>query len=160
VSAPLSDGTVIRAVRSEDVPQVIALVSATLAEFGLRFGEGSVTDEELGRLPGSYEDRGGAFWVAMEGGTLLGTCAAFPVAPDTFELRKMYLQPAARGRRLGQRLLDECVAWVRSHGGRRLVLDTTEQMKRAIAFYEAHGFVRDDAQIRGSRCSRGYIRKL
>jgi hypothetical protein len=37
-----------------------------------------------------------------------------------------------------------------------VVLDTTHSMSAAIAFYERNGFVRDDAQIRGARCSRGY----
>jgi hypothetical protein len=41
-----------------------------------------------------------------------------------------------------------------------MVLDTVEEMAHAIAFYEAHGFVRDDAQIRGARCTRGYSRSL
>jgi GNAT superfamily N-acetyltransferase len=94
---------------------------------------------------------------------MLGTCGVFPlqpVTPDTFELRKMYLRPAARGRGLGTQLLDVAVAWVKHRGGRRIVLDTVEAMTRAIAFYEAHGFVRDDEQIRGSRCSRGYVRML
>ena len=91
---------------------------------------------------------------------LLGTCGVFPVAPGTFELRKMYLHPSARGRGLGQQLLDESVRWTRLHGGRRIVLDTTERMDRAIAFYEANGFVRDDTEIRGARCSRGYTREL
>jgi len=40
------------------------------------------------------------------------------------------------------------------------VLDTTEAMQRAISFYEAHGFVRDDVHIRGPRCTRGYKREL
>jgi GNAT superfamily N-acetyltransferase len=72
----------------------------------------------------------------------------------------MYLSPDARGTGLGQRLLDEALAWTRAQGGETMVLDTTERMARAIRFYEANGFVRDDAQIRGSRCSRGYARKL
>ena len=145
----------IRPVRADDVPAVLALVATTLAEFGLEFGKGAKTDDELRALPGSYD--AGAFWVAVERGELLGTCGVFPVAPDTFELRKMYLSPASRGRGLGVQLLDVAVAWVREHGGRRIVLDTVEAMTRAIAFYEAHGFVRDDAQIRGSRCTRGYV---
>lgn len=41
-----------------------------------------------------------------------------------------------------------------------MVLDTTEAMGAAIAFYERHGFVRDDTQIRGARCTRGYVRRL
>jgi hypothetical protein len=33
-------------------------------------------------------------------------------------------------------------------------------MTRAITFYESQGFVRDDAQKRGARCTRGYLRVL
>ncbi|HUQ01752.1 MAG TPA: GNAT family N-acetyltransferase [Kofleriaceae bacterium] len=114
----------VREVTSADVPAVIELVSATLAEFGLTFGVGSPTDDQL------------------------------------HELRKMYLRPAARGARLGARLLDVALAWSRAQGAVRMVLDTTEGMTRAIAFYEANGFVRDDSYIRGARCSRAYVRAL
>lgn len=150
----------IRAVEQSDVPAVVALVADVLAEFGLEFGKGSPTDAELHGLPASYRDRGGAFWVARRGGTLLGTCGVFPVAPGTFELRKMYLGPDSRGLGLGKRLLEIAVAWTREHGGKRLVLDTVEQMTAAIAFYEANGFSRDDTQVRGARCTRGYVRDL
>ena len=152
----------VRFVSLADVPRVVALVRDTLAEFGLTFGEGSPTDDEVRKLPGSYADRGGAFWVAVDdaNGELLGTCGVFPLEVSTYELRKMYLSPAARGRGLGQRLLDEAIAWTRGQGGRRVVLDTTHEMKQAIAFYEKNGFARDDTQIRGSRCSRGYARGI
>ena len=150
----------VRFVRETDVAEVLSLVRDTLAEFGLQFGQGSSTDEELTRLPGSYEQAGGAFWVACDGPRLLGTCGVFLVEQGTFELRKMYLRPDARGLGLGKRLLDESVAWTRANGGRRMVLDTTEQMTRAIRFYEANGFVRDDAQIHDGRCTRGYRRDL
>ncbi|HEY1693106.1 MAG TPA: GNAT family N-acetyltransferase [Polyangiaceae bacterium] len=151
----------IRPVAAADVARVVEFVRTVLAEFGLRFGEGSKTDDELTRLPGSYADHGGAFWVAADdAGALFGTCGVFPVASAHYELRKMYLHPRSRGLGLGKRLLGEAVGWTRTRGGRAMVLDTTEQMERAIAFYEANGFVRDDAQIRGSRCSRGYRRDL
>jgi GNAT superfamily N-acetyltransferase len=150
----------VRPVAASDVAAVIELVATTLAEFGLEFGAGSATDDELRALPASYAERGGAFWVALRDGVLVGTCGVFPVAPGDFELRKMYLRPAARGLGLGEQLLATAIAWVRERDGRRIVLDTAEQMTRAIAFYEAHGFVRDDAQLRGSRCSRGYALSL
>jgi ribosomal protein S18 acetylase RimI-like enzyme len=72
----------------------------------------------------------------------------------------MYLAPEARGQGVGRRLLDAAKAFAVERGFRQLVLDTTEQMRAAIAFYERNGFVRDDSQIRGSRCSRGYILTL
>ena len=54
-------------------------------------------------------------------------------------------------------MLDTAVAWVRAQGGTRIGLDTIEAMTRAIAFYEANGFVRDDTQKRAARCTRGYL---
>lgn len=150
----------VRPVLAADVPAVVALVTEVLAEFGLTFGVGSATDDALRELPGSYDDAGGAFWIATDGARLLGTVAVFPVAPGVHELRKMYLHPASRGLGLGARLLDVAVAWSRTRGATRMVLDTVDEMARAIAFYEAHGFVRDDAQIRGARCTRGYSRAL
>jgi putative acetyltransferase len=149
---------VIREVVADDVPDVIRLVSETLSEFGLSFGQGAATDEQLHGLPASYD--GGAFWVAYDGSRLLGTCGLYPVAPNVYELRKMYLRPGARGLGLGKQLLDVALRWAREHGATHVVLDTIEKMTGAIAFYEAHGFVRDDTQIRGARCSRGYIRAL
>jgi putative acetyltransferase len=152
---------VIRPVVAADVPQVVALVRDTLAEFGLVFGEGAETDAPVLDLPRSYEATGGAFWVAVApNGDIVGTCGVAPVAPGDYELRKMYLRPDVRGAGVAQRLLDECVAWARARSGRRIVLDTIHEMDRAIRFYERNGFVRDDAQIRGSRCSRGYARVL
>ena len=149
----------IRAALRTDVPAIVALVTNVLGEFGLEFGSGATTDEQLRDLPDSYAAFGGAFWVATDD-RIVGMCGVFPIAPATFELRKMYLHPAARGRRLGARLLDVAIEWTRAHGGARIVLDTIEEMTRAIAFYEANGFVRDDCQIRGSRCTRGYSRTV
>ena len=150
----------VRPIEPGDVPGVLALVAEVLGEFGLEFGKGSPTDAELVELPASYTGQGGAFWVALRDGELLGTCGVFPVAPNTFELRKMYLRDASRGLGLGKRLLDTAVSWVRAQGGTRIVLDTIEAMTRAIAFYEANGFVRDDTQKRAARCTRGYLRVL
>jgi ribosomal protein S18 acetylase RimI-like enzyme len=53
-------------------------------------------------------------------------------------------------------LLDRAVAAARDRGARHVVLDTLHTMDAAVRLYERAGFVRDDAQIRGARCSRGY----
>lgn len=151
----------IRRVQIQDVPEVIEHVVRVLAEFGLEFGVGSATDDALRSLPGSYDDCGGAFWIAREDdGVLLGTCGVTRLDAERFELRKMYLLPQSRGRGLGSRLLELAVDWAQAHGAKRLVLDTTDAMTAAIAFYERSGFVRDDNEIRGSRCSRGYALTL
>jgi putative acetyltransferase len=147
----------VRAVTRSDVPAVVALVGTVLAEFGFTFGAGSDTDSQLLGLPESYEHSGGRFWIATQDGAgVIGTCGVYPVTARSFELRKMYLASAARGLGVGRRLLAESIAFAHERDADELVLDTTEQMTRARAFYEAHGFVRDDRQIRGARCTRGY----
>ncbi len=141
---------------AEDIPRVVDLVRATLAEFGLEFGKGAATDDQLLQLPGSYRDAGGEFFVAYEGDALIGTAGVAPVEEGVFELRKMYLSPSARGKGVGAALLKACLTHCRSRKAKRVVLDTTEKMTAAIAFYERNGFTRDDTQVRGARCSRGY----
>ncbi len=152
--------TTVRAVEPKDVNEVIALVRTTLGEFGIGFGEGAATDEQLLQLPGSYTDHGGAFFVALDEQRVIGTAGVALLGPGLFELRKMFLDPSVRGQGLGQQLFDACLAFARAQGGRRVVLDTTEKMSAAIAFYERNGFVRDDSQRRASRCNRGYRREL
>jgi putative acetyltransferase len=146
----------VREVAMTDVPEVKRLITKVLAEFGLQFGVGSTTDAQIDTLPDSYLAHGGNFWVARAEGLLLGTVGVFPIDARTMELRKMYLGHESRGRGVGKTLLRKAVAWTRAQGAAWMVLDTVEEMTRAIAFYEANGFVRDDAQVRGSRCTRGY----
>ncbi len=43
----------VRFVEARDVPAVVAHVAEVLAEFGLEFGKGSPTDDELHHLPAS-----------------------------------------------------------------------------------------------------------
>ena len=147
---------VIRAAETRDVDAAVEIVRDALAEHGMTFGVGSGTDEQLRALPASYTDRGGAFFVADDGGRVIGTAGVYPLEPNVFELRKMYLRKDARGRGVGAALFDACLAYCRARGARTVVLDTHDSMATAIAFYERRGFVRDDAQLRGPRCTRGY----
>ncbi|MBL9008541.1 MAG: GNAT family N-acetyltransferase [Myxococcales bacterium] len=147
----------VRPIERADVDAAVALVGDTLFEFGLQFGVGSDTDTGLWQLPASYTDHGGQFFVAVAGdGLVVGTAGVFPVEPRVYELRKMYLRPEVRGQHVGAQLFDACVAFCRQKQAQAVVLDTREDMRSAIAFYEKRGFVRDDSQRRGARCHRGY----
>ena len=57
------------------------------------------------------------------------------------ELKRMYLEPAARGRGAGRLLAEVSISVARSLGYRRLLLDTVARLGTAIAIYEALGFV-------------------
>jgi ribosomal protein S18 acetylase RimI-like enzyme len=52
----------------------------------------------------------------------------------------MWVAPECRGRRLGEALIDAVVAWARSRGCRRVLLDVADQNVAAIRLYARKGF--------------------
>jgi len=57
-------------------------------------------------------------------------------------------------------LFETIMAWAHTTRATQVVLDTVDEMRAAIRFYESRGFVRDDRWIRGARCSRGCVLTL
>jgi GNAT superfamily N-acetyltransferase len=81
-----------------------------------------------------------AAWIAEVGGERAG--CVFLVAKDaeTAQLRILLVDPAARGRHLGQRLVAACIEFARRAGYRRMMLWTNEPLAAARHIYLAAGF--------------------
>jgi ribosomal protein S18 acetylase RimI-like enzyme len=58
------------------------------------------------------------------------------------KLRLLIVEPKARGRGLGKRLVEECVAFARAKGYRKLVLWTQSNLAAAREIYAKTGFKR------------------
>ncbi len=58
------------------------------------------------------------------------------------EIKRMYTQPGARGRKLGRAVLDGLIVWAREHGLGEVVLETGDLQAAAIGLYESAGFER------------------
>jgi N-acetylglutamate synthase-like GNAT family acetyltransferase len=85
----------------------------------------------------------GPIWIALHDNTIVGTVAAVRRG-DSLYVRSMAVHPAARGRRLGARLLKQIEDYATTEGLHRLFLSTTPFLDRAIALYQKAGFYRVD----------------
>ena len=97
--------------------------------------------EVLGDPQGKILDPGGQVLFVLERDEVLGTCAVLRHDADTYEIAKMAVAPAARGRGLGDLLMEAAVAFASEAGARRIVIVSNTVLEPAIRLYLKHGFL-------------------
>lgn len=81
------------------------------------------------------------FFVARRAGDALG-CAALRVDPEGYgELKRMFVTPAARGLRLGRRLLERIEEEARGLGLGSVRLETGIHQLEALGLYRSAGYL-------------------
>jgi DNA-binding MarR family transcriptional regulator/GNAT superfamily N-acetyltransferase len=79
-------------------------------------------------------------WIAEIDGERVGSVFVVRRSATVAQLRLLILTPAARGHGLGVRLTDECIAFARSKGYRKLMLWTQNNLLAARGIYQSRGF--------------------
>jgi GNAT superfamily N-acetyltransferase len=79
-------------------------------------------------------------WIAELDGQKLGSVFVVRKSKTIAQLRMLILTPQARGLGLGARLTDECIAFARSKGYRKMVLWTNSCLDAARHIYAQRGF--------------------
>ncbi len=100
--------------------------------------------EEIAALPEPYTTRQGGLLLAYREGVAVG-CVAYRISPTEqvgeFEIKRLYVRPAARGQGLARTLVERVLAVLRAAGCRRVTLDTdVETMPGARELYLSLGF--------------------
>jgi len=101
--------------------------------------------EELETLPGKYAPPLGAILLAKENGETVGCVAVRPLGERICEMKRLYVKPAHRGKKLGRGLALAIIEEAKSLGYKVMRLDTVVEMKEASNLYRALGFQPIDA---------------
>jgi putative acetyltransferase len=127
-------------VRREDLESQVAktLITALNAELTATYpGEGETF---FGLESAEVADGQGAFLVAYLRGVPVGCGAIRKLDPQDAEIKRMYVDPAARGHGVGRRLLAALEAEAGGLEVARVVLETGLRQHAAIALYRGCGF--------------------
>jgi GNAT superfamily N-acetyltransferase len=92
-------------------------------------------------IMGEFDPARDAAWIAEVGGRRAGCALCVRKDERTARLRTLLVEPEARGRGRGARLVDECVRHARGQGCAELVLWTNDVLVAARRIYERAGFV-------------------
>jgi GNAT superfamily N-acetyltransferase len=124
--------------------------------------------EEIDRVSDYYRERGGGFWVAVDGQKLVGIFGLETSGDHAMELRRMYVDPDLRRRGIARRMLHFAEQECRRRGRPRMDLSTSELQQEALSLYRnaGYGLVREEVAVTannktvGSGIRRYYFSKM
>ncbi len=133
----------IRPIEAADVPALLTIIASSRAEYGVAERGVELLEPADHALYANYQRQRSLYFVALLDGVIVGGAGVAPLAgadPLTCELQRMYLCVAARGRGIGDVLLERCLAAAKQFLYVRCYLETITQMQAAVEFYGRHGF--------------------
>lgn len=106
-----------------------------------------------------YSPPQGELLVALENDEVLGMVAYHRLTSKRCEMKRLYLTPNARGRHLGERLVETIIEHAKSSGYEEMVLDTIKPLKAAVSLYRKYGFEECEAYYDNPMEDVIYMRK-
>lgn len=97
-------------------------------------------DTEMAQIDTQYSLPKGLLWAAQDADKLVGCVGFKHLDTTTAEVKRLYVQSAFRGQRLGEKLMRQVAQFTRQRGYQRLVLDTVPQTVAAQGLYLQMGF--------------------
>ncbi|MES2517828.1 MAG: GNAT family N-acetyltransferase [Bacteroidota bacterium] len=97
-------------------------------------------EKELQMLHEVYTPPKGCIILAKEANEVQGCVALKPIANGVCEMKRLYVKPIARGKKIGKLLVEELIQFAKNAGYKTMKLDTLSTLKEAVKMYRSMGF--------------------
>lgn len=95
---------------------------------------------ELSGLPGKYAEPSGIVLLARSEQEVVGCIALRMIDSDICEMKRLYVKPQVRSKKVGRLLVEQLCAEARKLGYQKMYLDTIPSMSSAVRLYTSLGF--------------------
>ena len=131
----------IRPLQTGDIGWIIHRQAVLYAEeYGWDITYEALVAEILAAFVKNFDDKSDAAWIAEWHGSIVGSVFLVRASEQVAKLRLLYVEPAARGLRIGRKLVSLCIEGAQERGYRKLTLWTNDVLVSARRIYEASGF--------------------
>jgi GNAT superfamily N-acetyltransferase len=96
--------------------------------------------EIAAQIINNFDPRRERCWIAEKDGAIVGSIFLVAKTEDVAKLRLLFVEPSARGLGLGKHLTEECIAFARAAGYKKIVLWTQSILGAARHIYKTAGF--------------------
>ena len=90
---------------------------------------------------------------------IAGTVSLRKIREDAGEIKRMYVKPKFRGKKLGNLLIEEVIEISKGNKFTKLYLDTAQFMSSAISLYKKYGF-KETTSYPESVLPKGLLKKM
>ena len=92
-----------------------------------------------------FTEPDGRLLLAEVDGEIAGTISLRKIREDAGEIKRMYVKPKFRGKKLGNLMVEKVISISEENGFSKLFLDTSSFMSSAVSLYKKYGFKEIDS---------------
>jgi putative acetyltransferase len=133
----------IRPITENDNKELADLIRKVFREFKIDKPGTVYTDPTTDTLNTVFKHPNSAYFIAELDGEIVGGCGIYPtdgLPEGCAELVKFYLAAEARGKGIGNDLMQKSIAKAKELGYSQLYLESFPELAKAVSMYEKAGF--------------------
>ena len=133
----------IRHIQPKDNKALANVIRTVLTQQGNNVDGTVFTDEATDRMFDVYQTENSVYYIVEINGEVVGGCGVAQLVGEKetiCELQRLFLLKEARGKGIGQVLMDKCINFAKQKGYNLMYLETFPNMVEAIGLYQKNGF--------------------